>query len=488
MNRQIAALFAGPLCVATLASCAEGVATGDLGPTRDGGHSLDASDAGNDSSSETGADAGAGDGSDSGSDARTDAFDGTDAFDASADADAASDAALDTVDDAPADTSDAADLLDATDLADSIDAPADTDAAAGCPIKDPLADNADRTVLVGQPYTDDLDIDGTSVRRLTLLASGTLVDAGESLDVGFTASRIEFMPSGTLALVLGERGELASVEVGTSLRVLDTITLPRADYGDIVLSPEEGLAFIVGLNVDTSSGVSTVSVGCDGELTNITSAFLNIRLADSMTQISDDRAVLLGGQAVFAPVDVFDIRLLERDGPAWVEIDRFDIFGDFVSTGRIASSPSGDRVLIPNSSLGSSEGSQVLVLAVEGETVREVQRITGLDDPSEVHFSPDGSTAVVTLVEPGRVVVLRREPDGTFVETERIAGIGLPDQIGAVRRGALAGTMLIPSIDVSGVSNIAMLRFAAPGDVTDLGQFDLGEDIADIPSCIGLAP
>ena len=69
-----------------------------------------------------------------------------------------------------------------------------------------------------------------------------------------------------------------------------------------------------------------------------------------------------------------------------------------------------------------------------------------------------------------------------------IAGIGLPEQLALVSRGRLAGTVLLPSVDTSGISNVAVLRITGPGQVEDLGQVDLGGGYEQIPRAIAVTP
>jgi hypothetical protein len=400
---------------------------------------------------------------------------------------------LDVFDASPSDDVDAMDAAD-TDAGtvdtDPADAEADDATPNGaCDWMEPIDDTQPRPVLVSHPFTEDVEVRGTTVRLLQLRPDRSLVDTLATLDVGFRASRIEFAPSGELALVLGENGELASLSVGDEAFVLDSVTLPSAAYGDLRFVAEEATAFVVGTNsVDTGDsrgGISTVRVACDGTLAVDDAAFFPLRLAESMAFVGSDRAVVLGGQTVFEPVDPNDVRLLEWDKAGWVEIGAFDIFSDFVSAGGIAAA-SDEFVLIPNASIASTESSQVRQVLVVGDVIEEFARIEGLVDPSEIVVASDGATALVSLVQENEVVVLERAFDGRFMELERIGGIGLPDQMAHVESGPAAGTVLIPSVDVNGTSNIALLHFEAPGVVRDLGQRDLGGGLSAIPGAIGV--
>ncbi len=351
-------------------------------------------------------------------------------------------------------------------------------------------ENKDRVVLIGHPFAQEVGQQGTTLTSMTLRATGELVRDGVRLDVGVRVGRIEFVPSGQFALVLGERDELISLRVdgAGALTEVGRVELPGADYGDIVMMDNGRTAFIVGSNVNETSGISVVNIGCDGSIELLSEAFFNLRLTRSMAlRPGQQSAVLLGGQTAFEPIDDDDLRLLERDGDGWRQTGAFDIFGDFIDAERIGLSPDGQLLLIPNGSVFSEEGSQVSVVAIEGDGAREVNRLTDLPDAREARFSPDGQSAIVTLLEPGRVAVLRR--DGlNMVLVEEIRGIGLPEQIAAVERGDLSGLVLLSSVDPQGGPNIAMLRFEGPGQVVDMGQVDLSEDFEDIPGPITVQP
>lgn len=351
-----------------------------------------------------------------------------------------------------------------------------------------------RTVLIGHTFSEDPETPLTELRTLRLDVDGTLEDVGTRLDIGTPPSRIAFHPSGAFAFVLttDQTGADFCVSVGVEspddIWVIGSVELPSADWMDLRWSPDGATAFAVGHNSTEDGGVAVLEVD-DGHPIFRGDAFLPMRLSSSIALIPHDpvRALLLGGQAVFDPVDVDDIRLLEWVGDGWLEIDAFDIYGDFVNADRIAVSPDGTEALIPNNSVISDEGAQVAVLAIDGDEVSEIARLTDMPDAREALYAPDGRTALITLAEPGRVVVLTDE-GGTLTEVERIGGIGLASQIAMVEEGPLSGWLLLPSVDSDGGGNVAVMRIDGPGQVTDLGQTELGRGPTNIPTSIGLQP
>jgi len=338
----------------------------------------------------------------------------------------------------------------------------------------PPADRV-RTVLVGQPFVNE-------IRTMTLSASGELTDENRRLSFTDKPVRIAFVPSAELALVLGERGRLSSVAM-PALTIIDEVQLPSAGFGEIHIRPDGQTVFVVGSNVGDSSGISTVHLACDGSLSVDLTSFLNIRLADSLAFIpGTDRAVLLGGQAVFAPVDTDDIRLLEWSGQ-WRQTAVFDIWGDHVDASQLAISPDGATLIVPNNSLGSTEAPALLVADIVGDQIRERQRITDLRDPSQALFDADGETLLISDGEGNRVVVYQMP---AMTETARIRGIGLADDMAIVKRGTANGVVLVPSTDPNGGPNVAVLAVTGPGAAVDRGQIELGGGRANIPGTIAI--
>ncbi len=349
----------------------------------------------------------------------------------------------------------------------------------------------DRVVVVGQPFTATPGVDGTEIRSLTLTTSGALVDDGTRLDVGFRPARIEFSLDGSFALVLGENGELASVRVidAQTMTLIDTVALPLAGYGDLRVWQDGQTIFGVGENVDTSSGINTINLACDGTLTVRAQEFFNIRLSDSLAFLPDPtRAILLGGQTAFDPIDQDELRLVEyTPGVGWTQIEAFDIIADFVDAARIAISPDGSTVVVPNGSPFSNDGNQASIIAINGTTLMETGRLLNLEDAREALFSTDGRTALITLLTPGAVAVLTDQGAG-LVEVDRLTGIGLAENMAAVTRGALTDLVLVTSTDGNGEPNVALVQITGAGIATVVDMTNLGADSINIPVGIALQP
>lgn len=387
------------------------------------------------------------------------------------------------------------DGLDDVDAGNGPPLPVDDDDDAGFVVDPPgclegMGDaDKERVVLVGHPFAADAGVDGTDLRSMTLQADGALVDDGMRLDVGFRTNRIEFVPSGTIALVLGEDGELASVGVkgALDLEVVDEVQLPSAGYGDLRVAPSGDVVYVVGTNSTETGGISVVDVGCDGALTVREDAFVPLRLTHALVLLDDGRALVIGGQATFDPAatDLDDTRLFDlRDG-APSEVAKVDLWSDFIDVARIDASPDGRFALVPNQSPFSAEGGKAMTLSIDGDVV-ESRGFLDLPAATEAVFSPDGTRALVSQFDEDKVSIVFIDDDGDFSVTGAVTGIGLADQMATVRRGTNAGLVLVTSVDQSG--NIALLKFDDAAGALDLGQTALGEGSPDIPGAIAVQP
>jgi len=362
--------------------------------------------------------------------------------------------------------------------------------AQACGFDNPGPADKPRVVLIGQPFTTMPSVRGTTIRTLSLPMSGQLVDVGVRLDVGFKPERIAFVPSGEFAIVLGEDGEVASVRVTSErvLSVVDQVALPRGGYSDLHIMADGQTIFALNEDVGATSGVYTLHLDCDGRLTQDVAAFYNLRLMSSMAFAgAPDRAVVLGGQAVFAPIDNDDLRIFQRTNGRWSQTAAFDLWSDGIDASRIAVSPDGRTLIVPNGSPFSTQGGTVMVADVSPTAISGPRLLPNMDDAREAIFSPDGRTALVTLLQPGRVVVLADRGSG-FVEVSRVAGIGLAEQIAMVSRGTLSGRVILPSVDSAAGPNVASLEITGPGMVRDLGQVNLGMTSEDIPGAVAVTP
>ncbi len=366
-------------------------------------------------------------------------------------------------------------------------APLEPDASLELPCGQ-LAADAPRVVLLGHPFSGEVGVDGTEVRSLTLPPDGLPLDDGVRLDVGTRPQALVAAPSGAFAVVLGEDGVLSSIstESAGTIAVVDTISLDGAGWSDLQMHPDGALLTAARHDVGAESGLYTVHLTCEGRLEPAVGHYsLRLAAALALSPVDPTRGLLLGGQAVFEPEDPNDLRLVELVDDRWEERGAFNVYGDFVDATGIALSGDGRTALVPNGSPFSDDGQQIAVVRVEGDALREVDRLTDQGDVRRARFAPDGTTALVTDLEGGRVLVLR--PKGESYEVvERIGGIGLPDDLGVVHRGPGRGTVLVPSTHPGSGPTLTVLRVEG-GAVQRVGDVLLGEGSENIPGPVSVA-
>ncbi len=337
-----------------------------------------------------------------------------------------------------------------------------------CGFNNPGDPEKERLVLFGHTFTETPGVNGTEISSHILSSTGELISTGRRFDVGIRPDRILFVPSGELALVLSENGMLSSVWVETPERlwVIDTVQLPSAIYHSMYLRQESSSITIVGSNSTLDSGVSEVILGCEGEnygrLTVVPSAFFPLRLSSSLGFLpGKQNALLVGGEAIFEPVDTMDVRLIAFQEGRWVETGAFDIFGSTPTSEQLGMSPEGDLAILTNSSAFSDDANQVSIVSIGNGTVTETVRLTGLGDSREAHFSSDGSFALLTLGLANRVRILTRNNDIMEIHPTEILA-GLAGQLAWLRRGSLNNTVLIPYLDPNTGTALLTLRITSP--------------------------
>jgi hypothetical protein len=367
---------------------------------------------------------------------------------------------------------------------------------AGCDNADLLIAGAKQHLLVTFPFANSLGVFDVD--------SGVVTESGPRLDLGFAAARVEFVPSGDVALVVGDDGELATVRVGDgTLELLDRIareprfddppatetTLPGAGFGDLTVTDRvEGagvVVYVTGSNSVATAGVSKVLVACDGDITIDTTAHYGLRLAYAMAALPNDRALLFGGDVSgFDPRDPNDLRLLALGTGPTTEIAGFDVLEGFLGATRIAAAADGSFALIPNFSIsGDPDSGDVVLVDIVGDTVSERGRVEGLQTPSEVVIAPDNSVAAVSDWEGDAVVIV--DVVGTPSVVTTISGVGLAEQMALVKTGTFAGRVFVPEVRAAGGSFITIIDLG-DGVGTRGVSYALNDD--DIPVGIAISP
>lgn len=349
---------------------------------------------------------------------------------------------------------------------------------------EPLGDDTPRTVLIGHRFGEEIGEVATEIRSLVLRADGAIVDVGTRLDLGDQPAQIAVSPFGRVALVAGEEGSVTVVDIQdpADLQILDVAAVPRAGVSDLIFDPGGQTAFLVRSDVDeATAGIYTLHLACDGTLT-VDPEHFGLRLAKTLTFLPDDpdRAVLLGGQTAFDPIDDDDVRLLERRGDGWQQIGAFDIYSDLVDAAGVAVNAAGD-VLVPNGLSFSEEAGQVAVCQIEGDTITETNRLLDLPEAHLARMAPDGQTALLLRPAEDRISVLSAAEGWGRVDD---LVLGLATDFAMLDNGLA----LVPTVRAGGGSRVTVLRVDGPGAVGELDHAELGRGNLNIPGPVGVRP
>ena len=298
--------------------------------------------------------------------------------------------------------------------------------------------------------------------------NGVITATGDRIDMGFVIGRIEFVPSGGIAIVLGEDGEVATVDVTLdALTVLDrTIreprfddppttenTLPGAGYGDLTITKNveaEGVVvYATGSNPVVTAGVAKLLIACDGQITIDVDAHYGLRLAYSMALLPSGRGLLFGGDVSgFAPHDTHDVRVLDL-GTTTTEFGGFDVLSGFLGATRIAAFSDGTFALVPNFSIAESAfspGIVQLAISPSGAVSALPAVLNGgpLQSPAEAVIAPDNTVAAVSDWKADAVHIIDVVGGDAPRIVNTLNGIGLAEQMALIKAGPPRWPRLCP--------------------------------------------
>ena len=340
-----------------------------------------------------------------------------------------------------------------------------------------IADDAGRKkLLVTFPYA----VDDSVPPQLGVfsLDDGAITSAGPLLPLSFEPGRVEFLPSGELALVVGERGELATIRVAhdglTLLHQLEAMPfpvdpalvgqrLPGSGYGELAITTvveARGLvAYATNFDSSAEAGVSRVIIACDGTITLDAAAHFPARLASSLALLPNGRGLLLGGAATFTePPLLNELHILNLGATTTTALGSFDLVDDTLSSTRIGAAVDGSFALLPNNALFSADAGTVLMVDISAAgVVSERGRLTGFGAPSEAVVAPDGTVAAVSDWDANAVALIDVSgPDAPRLIT-KLTGLGLAEQMAMIPTGRYAGRVFVPEVRASGGSFITAI-------------------------------
>ncbi len=369
------------------------------------------------------------------------------------------------------------------------------DTTPACTPDPPVAADGARTVLVTHPFTDDGAVCGRGLEALRLQPDGTLVTTGTVLDVGACPTRVVFSPDGRLALVVnsndhawaGDRSVAVVRHHGDgSLELVNELKeFAWQAVEDVAFSLDGTHAYVtVDDVIDEESGaqggvhVLDVVPGC----TATYHGWIPLHHASSITMLPDGlHAAVIAGPVYNDPKDLAFLDL-ESETVAGQTAN----FSDFVTAASLAASPDGKALLIPNDSPFSDLGNTLTrasLSLVDGVPVPSLtQVLTDIETPTEVMYSVDGSKVLATSFEGDSVYWFHVGADGSLSTGGTLSGIGLADRADMLRRGPLAGYVV-----VSSVTAIGRLRVTDTG-VEKLAKLPLGDGSDKICGDIAIEP
>lgn len=398
----------------------------------------------------------------------------------------------DVKDDTPTD-----DTVDTDVTADTGDtASDDTDVAPplGCR-GTPRPASAERAVVVGFPYDADGDR-GLVWEVMSLDEDGALSRPGRRFELGRAPwGEVTFTADGSLGVVAQEDGSLGifTLDDDGVPTVVDAAWSGDVDgefyAGSLVFDDDGSRAWVVDGNwANNGGGIYEVAFDCVTGAPSLVGQVIDSKLAEGLHRLPDGRVVIVAhevGEETDGEVFVLsgwpDAPVV--DGSATL----FD-YDDFFF-GSTTITPNGRYLLVGENSEFSGVDNRVVWASLDGTAPVAADDAVLVLDPFDLIVSPWGNAALVASFYDDALLALAI--DGSADPVVSLVGEldydggrpQLPASLVQVARGPQKGLVL-----VSENTGVRRVRFDATGAVTDLGRFDLGEGLDDIPGAIGLQP
>lgn len=398
-------------------------------------------------------------------------------------ADAAVDSDATTPEDATPDgTVDAA--SDAAIDAPTSDAAADADAGSACARTAPPAGGR-HFVVVSHSFTA-AGMQANEYEVLELDATGELTRPGSPFSMGrASGGEIVFTPDGLVGFVAQEDGSIGVFALGPdgAPTVLDAGFTGDFYAGSLVMDADGETLWILDSEVvGVGGGLYAATVSCEGALTDSRSVLpanlpYGLRFLDDGTAVVVAKAISDSGAGV-------DVHRLE---PATLSYrDGSDAFGDddfIVSSLAILG---GGRHAVAADNCGFCGSNRLGVVGLGADALTAAQVVPMLDDPISMAASPFGDRLLVVSGFGNAFQLFGYDADAA----EPLSALGEPSYVGA-RPQLPAAAVAVPGtpalVLVAENLGVRRVRFT-PGDVADLGLFDLGPGTENVVGALGVAP
>lgn len=357
--------------------------------------------------------------------------------------------------------------------------------------RDPGAADKERFVVVGHPYDDAMDPDGT-FEVLRLSTAGELTSTGTRFSMGRPADRaIRFTPDGEVGFAVQDDGTVGvfRLDAAGNVTVLNEALAGDFYAENLRWDDDLGGVYVVDTNFpENGGGIYTIGLGCDEALTPGPRLFESKSARDILFHAGTKDA-LLAARGALGSTTVAHVHRLDL-GPPPSAIASVDAFGDDEAiTSWVALTRNGKHLVLGDNSAFSAVPNRVAAVEVTATGLGAVQTIEGFEDPYSIAVSPFDDAVIVTSGFGDGIFVFDYDPATAQPLTLRgeLPYEGSPPQLpgalATVDRGSLDGLVLIA--DVRGVYQV---RFGANATVDDLGVVVLGDGAEDIVVGIGIQP
>jgi hypothetical protein len=354
---------------------------------------------------------------------------------------------------------------------------------------DPGTADKERFVIVGHPYDDATDPDG-SYEVLRLSSAGALTTTGTRFHMGPPADKaIEFTPDGRIGFAIQDDGTVGVFEIDAAGAVTVLHEALAGDYYAEAVRWNDALGgvYVIDPNFPKNGGgVYTIGLACDDSLAPGPRLFESKSARDLLFDPSGQ--ALLPARGALGSTSLAHLFLMDVDPPN--VISAAGVYPDDEAiTSWAALTRSGKHVILGDNSAFASSPNRVAAVEVAPGGFGSIQVITGIEDPYSIAVSPFDDAIVVTSGFGDGIFIVDYDPAAAQPlslrgELEYVgASPQLPGALATVDRGPLDGRVLIA--DVRGVY---MVQFETGATVTDLGVVDLGGGTEDVVAGIGVQP
>jgi DNA-binding beta-propeller fold protein YncE len=361
------------------------------------------------------------------------------------------------------------------------------EASTGCH-GNPGPENGPRRVVVSHPY-DAAASPSAAFGLFDLDADGNLAATATRFDLERTISgEIVFTPDGALGFVATENGAVGAFRFDA-----ENVTVVHPAFqgpfyaAHVAMDPSGAQLYVLDDEwANIGGGIYSLAIGCDGTLSDA-KLLVSAKLPSALAFLApgSTRALVTAQEVATAPTGS-DVVLLDLSGPTIEAGATAFADGDAIVSAAAVTHDGKYALVADNNSFG-TQPNRIAVLEISSTGLALVQTLSPLEDPYDVAISPHDHTALVSSGFGDALIVLKSGATTPFEIQGPLAYAGaapqLPGNMAEVRRGALAGHVLVAE-----VGGIRQVQLAPGGSVTDLGLLALPSGTENMIGAIGVQP